>query len=112
MDTHQKGPCRPHRGCARPQSGASIADSPANGCRSNNRQFPPWGDLYAAVQCRKKHRDGTEETLMATQAPRQDPTDRDLSVGEAKTWAAGVPAVAHSLRIAQQQMGVQRTALT
>jgi molybdopterin-dependent oxidoreductase alpha subunit len=49
---------------------------------------------------------------MATPAPREDPTDADLSVGKAKTWAAGAPAVAHSLRIAQQQMGTRRTALT
>ncbi len=42
---------------------------------------------------------------MATPAPREDPTDADLSVGKAKTWAAGVPAVAHSLLMAQRQMG-------
>jgi molybdopterin-dependent oxidoreductase alpha subunit len=49
---------------------------------------------------------------MATPAPRQDPADEELSVGPAKTWAAGLPGVAHSLRMARQQMGVKRTALT
>ncbi len=49
---------------------------------------------------------------MATAAPRQDPTDEGLTVTEAKDWAAGIPGAAHSLRIAQQQMGVKRTALT
>jgi molybdopterin-dependent oxidoreductase alpha subunit len=49
---------------------------------------------------------------MPAKPPAQDPDDRDLTVGPAKTWAAGVPAVVHSLRMAQQQMGVRRTALT
>jgi hypothetical protein len=49
---------------------------------------------------------------MPAKPPVQDPDDRDLTVGPAKTWAAGVPAVVHSLRMAQQQMGVRRTALT
>ncbi len=49
---------------------------------------------------------------MATTAPRQDPADENISVDAAKDWAAGVPAVAHSLRMAQQQMGVKRAALT
>ncbi|HEV2345108.1 MAG TPA: FdhF/YdeP family oxidoreductase [Actinocrinis sp.] len=49
---------------------------------------------------------------MATPAPRQDPSDEDLSVSSRKTWAAGAPAVAESLRVAERQMGTRRTALT
>ena len=49
---------------------------------------------------------------MATAAPRQDPADEEPTVEAAKDWAAGVPAVAHSLRMARRQMGVKRTALT
>ncbi len=49
---------------------------------------------------------------MATPAPRQDPTDEGLSVATPKSWAAGAPAVGHSLQVAQRQMGVKRTALT
>ena len=44
--------------------------------------------------------------------PVEDPDDRDLAVGPPKTWAAGVPGVAHALQISQQQMGARRTALT
>jgi len=44
--------------------------------------------------------------------PAEDPDDRELAVGHAKTWAVGVPAVAHALQIAQQQMGARRSALT
>jgi molybdopterin-dependent oxidoreductase alpha subunit len=49
---------------------------------------------------------------MPTPPPKNDPTDENLSVSRAKTWAAGVPAVVRSLRIAEQQMGTRRTALT
>jgi molybdopterin-dependent oxidoreductase alpha subunit len=49
---------------------------------------------------------------MATPAPQHDPTDENLTVGKPKTWAAGAPAVAHSLQIAHRQMGAKRTALT
>ncbi|HEX4789836.1 MAG TPA: FdhF/YdeP family oxidoreductase [Actinospica sp.] len=44
--------------------------------------------------------------------PVEDPDDRDLAVGHAKDWAAGVPAVAHALQISQRQMGARRSALT
>jgi formate dehydrogenase major subunit len=49
---------------------------------------------------------------MATPAPRHDPSDEDLSVTSRKTWAAGAPAVAESLRVGERQMGARRTALT
>ncbi|MBS2966895.1 FdhF/YdeP family oxidoreductase [Actinocrinis puniceicyclus] len=49
---------------------------------------------------------------MATAAPRNDPADENLSVGSAKTYAAGAPAVAKTMRLVEQQMGVKRTALT
>lgn len=49
---------------------------------------------------------------MPTQPPTGDPDERDLVVGPAKTWAAGVPAVGHALKTAQAQMGARRTALT
>ena len=44
--------------------------------------------------------------------PAEDPDDRELAVGHAKTWAVGAPGVAHALQISQQQMGVRRSALT
>ena len=47
-----------------------------------------------------------------SKAPLNDPDDRDLHVGDPKTWAVGAPAVAHALQISQQQMGARRTALT
>jgi molybdopterin-dependent oxidoreductase alpha subunit len=49
---------------------------------------------------------------MARNAPRDDPSENDLEVGERKRAAAGVPAVATSLRMARSQMGVRRTAST
>jgi molybdopterin-dependent oxidoreductase alpha subunit len=47
-----------------------------------------------------------------TPAPDRDADEKDLSVGRPKTVAAGLPAVTHSLKIAQRQMGVRRSALT
>jgi molybdopterin-dependent oxidoreductase alpha subunit len=49
---------------------------------------------------------------MARRAPREDPSDNDLEVGGRKRSVAGVPAVAKSLAMARDQMGVRRTALT
>ncbi|MFG1705367.1 FdhF/YdeP family oxidoreductase [Nonomuraea sp. M3C6] len=49
---------------------------------------------------------------MAKKAPRQDVGDEGLQVGSPKEWAAGVPAVAHSLLMSYEQMGVKRTFLT
>src|SRR5579883_756023 len=49
---------------------------------------------------------------MATPAPQDDPREDGAAVGSGETWAAGVPAIAHALRIAQRQMGVKRSALT
>ncbi|SEQ40605.1 oxidoreductase alpha (molybdopterin) subunit [Streptomyces sp. yr375] len=49
---------------------------------------------------------------MATKPPKADPVQDAPQVAEPKHAAAGLPAVGHSLRIAQQQMGVKRTALT
>ncbi|MGW7054172.1 FdhF/YdeP family oxidoreductase [Streptomyces sp. NPDC054887] len=49
---------------------------------------------------------------MAGKAPREDPDERHLSVGPAKQWAAGIPAVSHALTMAHDQMGLRRTALT
>ncbi|WP_460064461.1 FdhF/YdeP family oxidoreductase [Streptomyces sp. YKOK-I1] len=49
---------------------------------------------------------------MATRPPEADPVQDVPEVTEPKHAAAGLPAVGHSLRIAQQQMGVRRTALT
>ncbi|MET8979871.1 FdhF/YdeP family oxidoreductase [Streptomyces sp. NPDC004539] len=49
---------------------------------------------------------------MAGKAPKSDPVQDAPQVGGPKHAAAGLPAVGHSLRIAQQQMGVRRTALT
>jgi hypothetical protein len=49
---------------------------------------------------------------MATKPPREEPDEQDLEVGEAKTWAVGVSAVAHALQIGRDQMGVRRSALT
>ncbi|MBR7832308.1 FdhF/YdeP family oxidoreductase [Actinospica durhamensis] len=44
--------------------------------------------------------------------PAQDPDEADLAIAKHKTWAVGAPAVVHALQIAQQQMGVRRSALT
>ncbi|WP_416978456.1 FdhF/YdeP family oxidoreductase [Streptomyces sp. T028] len=49
---------------------------------------------------------------MATKPPKADPVQDAPEVAEPKHSAAGLSAVGHSLRIAQQQMGVKRTALT
>ncbi|MER5192618.1 FdhF/YdeP family oxidoreductase [Streptomyces sp. NPDC002755] len=49
---------------------------------------------------------------MATKPPKADPVQDAPQVADPKHVAAGLPAVGHSLRIAQQQMGVKRTALT
>lgn len=49
---------------------------------------------------------------MATKPPKGDPVQDAPQVGEPKRAAAGLPAIGHTLRMAQQQMGVRRTALT
>ncbi|MFE9912072.1 FdhF/YdeP family oxidoreductase [Streptomyces clavifer] len=49
---------------------------------------------------------------MATKPPTGDPVQDAPQVEAVQHAAAGLPAVAHSLRIAQQQMGVRRTART
>ncbi|MGW3246417.1 FdhF/YdeP family oxidoreductase [Streptomyces sp. NPDC001070] len=49
---------------------------------------------------------------MAGKAPVGDPVQDAPEVGSPQQAAAGVLAVGHTLRIAQQQMGVRRTALT
>ncbi|WP_328722279.1 FdhF/YdeP family oxidoreductase [Streptomyces sp. NBC_00247] len=49
---------------------------------------------------------------MATKPPTGDPVQDAPQVQEAQHAAAGLPAVAHSLLMAQQQMGVGRTART
>ncbi|MFD6026312.1 FdhF/YdeP family oxidoreductase [Streptomyces griseoluteus] len=49
---------------------------------------------------------------MATKPPKGDPVQDAPRTGEPKHAAAGLPAVGHSLKIAQRQMGVRRTALT
>ncbi|MGV9338345.1 FdhF/YdeP family oxidoreductase [Streptomyces sp. NPDC003688] len=49
---------------------------------------------------------------MATKPPKSDPVQDAPRTGEPKHAAAGLPAVVHSLKIAQEQMGVRRTALT
>jgi molybdopterin-dependent oxidoreductase alpha subunit len=49
---------------------------------------------------------------MATKPPTGDPVQDTPQVGAPKHAAAGIPAVAHSLQIAQQQMGLRRTART
>ncbi|MFF2895864.1 FdhF/YdeP family oxidoreductase [Streptomyces sp. NPDC057966] len=49
---------------------------------------------------------------MATKPPTGDPVQDAPQVEPARHSAAGLPAVAHSLLMAQQQMGVRRTAQT
>ncbi|MFJ7072548.1 FdhF/YdeP family oxidoreductase [Streptomyces sp. NPDC098781] len=49
---------------------------------------------------------------MATKPPKGDPVQDAPQVAEPKHAAAGLPAIGHTLRIAQQQMGVKRTMLT
>ncbi|SFY50674.1 FdhF/YdeP family oxidoreductase [Streptomyces sp. F-1] len=49
---------------------------------------------------------------MATKPPKGDPVQDAPQVAEPEHAAAGLPAIKHTLRIAQQQMGVRRTALT
>ncbi|CAM5346910.1 hypothetical protein SCYAM73S_05899 [Streptomyces cyaneofuscatus] len=49
---------------------------------------------------------------MASKPPTGDPVQDAPQVEAAPHAAAGLPAVAHSLRIARQQMGVRRTAQT
>ncbi|MET8553470.1 FdhF/YdeP family oxidoreductase [Streptomyces sp. NPDC004959] len=49
---------------------------------------------------------------MATKPPASDPAQDAPRVTAPQHAAAGLPAVGHSLRVAQRQMGVRRTALT
>ncbi|MFH9983056.1 FdhF/YdeP family oxidoreductase [Streptomyces sp. NPDC017179] len=49
---------------------------------------------------------------MATKPPMGDPVQDAPEVAEPQHAAAGLPAIGHTLRIAQRQMGVRRTALT
>ncbi|WP_329212166.1 FdhF/YdeP family oxidoreductase [Streptomyces sp. NBC_00683] len=49
---------------------------------------------------------------MATKPPTGDPVQDAPQVEAVQHAAAGLPAVAHSLRVAQQQMGMRRTAQT
>ncbi|HXA31902.1 MAG TPA: FdhF/YdeP family oxidoreductase [Acidimicrobiales bacterium] len=42
----------------------------------------------------------------------EDVTEDGLTVGKPKEWAAGVPAVAHSLEMAREEMGVRRSLIT
>jgi len=49
---------------------------------------------------------------MARKAPREEPGEDALEVTAPKSWAAGIPAVTHALRMGYDQMGVRRTALT
>ncbi|MBU5942732.1 FdhF/YdeP family oxidoreductase [Streptomyces griseoincarnatus] len=49
---------------------------------------------------------------MATKPPQGDPVQDAPKVAERKRAAAGLPAIGHTLRMAHQQMGVKRTALT
>jgi molybdopterin-dependent oxidoreductase alpha subunit len=49
---------------------------------------------------------------MARDAPRDDPSDDQVVVGDRKRAAAGLPAVAKALQMSRAQMGVRRTALT
>ncbi|MFC9948885.1 FdhF/YdeP family oxidoreductase [Streptomyces pratensis] len=49
---------------------------------------------------------------MATKPPTGDPVQDAPQIDGVQHSAAGLPAVAHTLRIAQQQMGVRRTAQT
>ncbi|MFF9673093.1 FdhF/YdeP family oxidoreductase [Streptomyces eurythermus] len=49
---------------------------------------------------------------MATKPPKGDPVQDAPQVAEPKHAAAGLPAIRHTLRVAQRQMGVKRTALT
>ncbi|MGW6903964.1 FdhF/YdeP family oxidoreductase [Streptomyces sp. NPDC054940] len=49
---------------------------------------------------------------MATKPPKGDPVQDAPQVAEPQHAAAGLPAIGHTLRIAQQQMGVKRTMLT
>ena len=49
---------------------------------------------------------------MAGKPPQGDPVQDAPQVAEPKHAAAGLPAIGHTLRVAQQQMGVRRTALT
>ncbi|MFF4090453.1 FdhF/YdeP family oxidoreductase [Streptomyces nigra] len=49
---------------------------------------------------------------MASKPPTGDPVQDAPRVAEPKHAAAGLPAIGHTLRAAQRQMGVKRTALT
>ncbi|MFF2806925.1 FdhF/YdeP family oxidoreductase [Streptomyces sp. NPDC058000] len=49
---------------------------------------------------------------MAGKPPASDPVQDAPEVGAPQHSAVGIPAIAHALKISQQQMGVRRTALT
>ncbi len=49
---------------------------------------------------------------MATKPPKGDPVQDAPQVTKVQHAAAGIPAIGHTLRMAQRQMGVKRTALT
>lgn len=67
-------------------------------CRGRNRGTSP------VVRVR--------ESVMARKPPSGDPVQDAPQVADPQHSAAGLPAVAHSLRVAQQQMGVRRAART
>ncbi|CAM5226391.1 FdhF/YdeP family oxidoreductase OS=Streptomyces alboniger OX=132473 GN=CP975_08635 PE=3 SV=1 [Streptomyces alboniger] len=52
------------------------------------------------------------EPTMASKPPEGDPVQDAPRVAPAQHAAAGLPAIGHTLKIARQQMGVRRTALT
>ncbi|MFF4777859.1 FdhF/YdeP family oxidoreductase [Microtetraspora fusca] len=54
----------------------------------------------------------TRRRDVARKAPDEDVNEKDLTVGPPKDWAAGVTAVANSLRMSYDQMGAGRTLLT
>ncbi|MFJ6567156.1 FdhF/YdeP family oxidoreductase [Streptomyces sp. NPDC091292] len=49
---------------------------------------------------------------MASKPPQSDPVQDAPQVSAVQHAAAGLPAIGHTLRMAQQQMGIRRTALT
>jgi len=59
-----------------------------------------------------KAHEGSKGSTMATKPPTGDPVQDAPRIDAVQHAAAGLPAVAHTLRVAQQQMGVRRTAQT
>ncbi len=68
--------------------------------------------MRTPTTCKRRDTCKRRGSAMASKPPKSDPVQDAPQVADPQHAAAGLPAIGHTLRIAQQQMGVRRTALT